>query len=701
MITDLRVYTLHDALPTFFDINGQPIIGRLKFFEADGTTFKPIYSSQDYTTELPNPLLTNLAGRPEAQPFLKNGLYRVVLEKYIGDNLDDMADYQYEHEDPEHLGEVSHWKFEKEFLIDSGLIDSDNTEVQYMATVDTIAELRTLSYTEYKYATVIDYDENVKGIAPRTYVWNANSVRPEDYGSTIISSLSDSGRWELLESSIMESTTFGVSPYVESGVLQSRLNGLANYSMSASRKAQVIYWKPGVYVLDNGMNISIGLPVVCYGNLKFMTPEGTSRVSFQGGIEFPRHTALNDENTTLVINQETVRASWFAGSTLSFNGDSVSFDTIIADNTEATSQSFVNLNVIVENTQQVMTCRNCNIRLDKDVYASGSTFYDCRFDQGIGRFRTSGHTFEGSMTIHPWMFYTGISMASIKIGPSIYYSCAEWGAQKYCELKLIQDDHHIGSIDEGKINITLDTASVDANDVYVIENGSGVIDLSNLYVNLELHNFSGTLRNVANPSTINLIDCWVTLEGNPTVASLALRRGDIYSESGVQAHNSLYLEDVNVRTTFDTMDISPEYVRCTISAAQYNYLEPVYRNCRILSVIDLYPGEFNHPTLGVGQFMNGTFVGNTFENGSYVRLRPRAGVDYSSTLVGIRGKYINNVSDHAFIIDTSWENVAIGSKTYKELVYEGNYGGCPVKKKQISVAHYNYSLLDTGNEGNY
>jgi hypothetical protein len=564
MITDLQVYTLHDALPTFLDTNGKPVIGRIIFYEADGTTFKAIYSDQNYNVELPNPLLTNLAGQPEAQPFLKNGVYRVVVEKFIGNNLADMADYQYERLDPEHLGEVSHWEFDKEFVIDSGRIDEEQTTQAYIATVETIAELRQLSFNEYKYATVIDYDENIKGITPRTYVWNANSSRNEDYGATIISSLSDVGRWELLESATLDSTTFGVSPYTDMGVLQSRLNGLANYTMSNYRKAQMIYWKPGVYRLDNGANISIGIPVTCYGQLKFMTPNGLSRISFQGGIEYPRKSALVDENTTLVIRQDVVHSSWFTPTpnhNLTFDGNTALFNTIIADNVVHPRQTFRNLNVQVEDPTQVVIANNCNIQLNTNLTSNGSVFSNCRFDQGVGKFVGEPVSINGTTTIYPWMFANNYNVYAINLGQDVTYSVEDWGAQRYADLKLNQDKHLIGNLNEGTIDITFRYPSDDASDVYVIENGMGTIDLDSKYINLELHNFSGTIKNVRYPSTLNLIDCWVNIEGDG-VDTLALRRGSISKASGgIAIQSALLVENGDINLELGTMTASSVVIR--------------------------------------------------------------------------------------------------------------------------------------------
>lgn len=700
MITDLQVYTLHDALPTFLDINGQPVIGRLKFYEPDGTTYKAIYADSTYTTELPNPLLTNLAGRPGAQPFLKNGLYRVVVEKFIGEDYADMGQYQYEELDPEHLSDIIHWEFEKEFLIDSGKIDAEQTQLSYIATVETIAELRQLSIDEYKYATVINYDNNVKGIKPRTYVWNSVSTRPEDYGSTIISSNSDSGRWELLESATLDATTFGISPYVDSGILQSRLNGLANYSMANYRKAQVIYWTPGVYALDNGSNFSIGIPVVCYGNLKFMCPNGTARVAFQGGLDYPRTNNLNDVNTTLVINQDTVHSAWWAGETINFNGLNTLFNTVIVDNATANSQGYSNLNLYLESPNKSIVANNCTIRLNKNINSTNNVFYNCRFDQGVGQFTSAQQTINGSTTIHPWMFTPGLSVQGMTIGRNIQYSCAEWGAQRYCELKLIQGDHHIGNINEEEINISLDVASEDINDWYVIENGSGTIDLNNLGINIELHNFSGTLLHVADPTNLNLIDCWITLDGNPIASSIALRRGSIAAAS-TRVVSALYLEDVDVNTSFNTMGIVPQYIRCNINQTQFNYLDAEYRNCTISNntYIEMYPGLYTE-TVGetsyTGQYMNGRFIGNIFNGNSAIKLKPRPGTDYSTSLVGILGKYVNNISDHAFIDDTAWAGITMQSKSYRRLVYDGNVGGCPVKRKVVErTPNYTYLRADS------
>ena len=69
--------------------------------------------------------------------------------------------------------------------------------------------------TEHSVVDVVGYYSKDDKIAPRTYVWVEGNEDAEDFGSTIMSSLSDfsaAGRWKLCETPVLCSTTFGVFP---------------------------------------------------------------------------------------------------------------------------------------------------------------------------------------------------------------------------------------------------------------------------------------------------------------------------------------------------------------------------------------------------------------------------------------------------------------------------------------------------------
>jgi len=697
--------TLHDALPTFLDANGKPVIGKLTFYEADGTTYKPIYSDQNYTTELSNPLLTNYSGQPNVQPFLKNGIYRIRIDKFIGDNLADMNDYLYEEENPNHLGTVSHWEFVKEFVIDSGIVDESGAAALDFYTVQTIDELRQLNYLDHPYATVVDYDATVKGIAPRSYIWQPSSSRPEDYGATIISSLSNSGRWELLESSTIDSTTFGISPYVDQGTLQSRLNGLSAYSMAGYHKAQVIYLQGGTYRLQDGANLSLGIPVVCHSYLKFLTPNGHGRVSFQGGLDYLALNNLNDENTTLIFNQEKVHAAWFAGTDLSFNGQNVQFKTIVADSTNSPRQYYSNLNVEINRADQEIHAENCSIRLDVNVNAGGS-FEDCRFKPGVGSFIVSTQSFSGNTVIYPWMWAGNFDPYSLTLGPDVGYSITDWDAQLFADLKVVQGNHNIGSLNNGSIDITmLDNSSAEP---YTIENGSGYIDCHSFTVGLKLINFNGTIANFNSNSSLDIINSSIslTLANNCTIAAMgsnltldaqnpecimALRDSFITGVSGVQyAFSSFAAQDSIVGIDLYARNSS---VRGSELQGEYS-LKPEPGTYRAV--------EYLGQTVIVSHFIHGYFDNNLWR-GKFKIDGASASVDYNASHVLVDHlRFQNNRSELTSL--NAWEITRLGAMNRDSLndyTFINNTGGfeCYLEMKDVPVEIGVSIILSNGTIG--
>jgi len=686
MRTDLSCYTLYDALPTFLDENGKVVIGRLIFFEADGTTYKPIYADQNYQTLLSNPLLTDMAGRPEHQVFLKNGLYRVVLEKFLGTNYADMGLYLHEGYDPNHTGTVSHWQFVKEFVIDSGTVDEAEITGENIFVVQYISELRSTDYSKHPLVTVIDYDENIRNITPRTYIWEPNSSRDEDYGATIISSLSNSGRWILLESSIMESTTFGISPYTDPGVLMSRLNGLSVYSQAGYGKANEIYFQGGTYPLVRGANIKFGKHVVCSESLQFTVSSDSAKVIFNKGITYTGTTTLNSEGVALVIKQDVIHSKWFynAGPTV-FDGSYGYWKTVILDHRYMHNVSANDLIIEIEDPQMILNATNCIVRFNVAVESNGSTFTDCKFEKAMGNFKGRA-TFTGDSIIYPWMFNSTHDLYNLTLGPNIKYDLYDWGAQKYADLKIVQDNHVIGSLDEGVINITLLRDSADVNDVYVIENGSGTIDCHSLNVNIELHNFSGTISNLNSGSTINAVDSYISIIG-VGISSLQMQRGALLptTASDFNIYNGLYLSEVTVNMNFIAAGSGAieTFNNCTIMQNITVNNIATFEDCKIEAVIYTLDDASTDAT--ILRFYENKFFKNVFGTNGLVYLTSQQ----TGIVPVVKSQWVGNISNHDFISDAFWLNYTIPTnRLIAQYKYQDNHGGCPEDHYEYYTAEY-------------
>ena len=73
-----------DQWQTLLDENGKPLIGRVKFFNADSTQYKSIYYDIQGETQGENPQYTLQDGRLEHQVFIGSGVYTCRVEKFLG-----------------------------------------------------------------------------------------------------------------------------------------------------------------------------------------------------------------------------------------------------------------------------------------------------------------------------------------------------------------------------------------------------------------------------------------------------------------------------------------------------------------------------------------------------------------------------------------------------------------------------------------
>jgi hypothetical protein len=312
-----------DQWPTFLDENGKPLIGRIKFMKADASQFKNVYYENNLGQEVlaPNPCYTLQDGRLEHQVFLDYGVYTCIVEKFIGNDWQNMLDYA---DDP------TYWDELKRFKAYGGEDISTSASDLGSGFCDTIADLRLINPTEHSVVDVVGYYSKDDGIAPRTYVWVEGDTAAEDFGGTIVSSLTDFtglGRWKLCESPIVCSTTFGVFPDRGSTITESEL------SQKASAFAQYVnasncneaFFPAGHYYFASGTTLSFSKKVTTNGidtnPVKFdmngvqqegNTLEGSVSISFLGGFEALQDTEICDNGTytKFTFGAGSIKTSW-------------------------------------------------------------------------------------------------------------------------------------------------------------------------------------------------------------------------------------------------------------------------------------------------------------------------------------------------------------------------------------------------------
>lgn len=349
-----------DQWQTLLDENGKPLIGRVKFLNADSTQYKSIYYDIQGETHGENPQYTLQDCRLEHQIFLGAGVYTCKVEKFVGTDVSSMRD---------HANDDTYWSPYKEFKIYGGAEEVEGGSDLAAGFCDTIAALRLVNPSDHGVVSVIGYYSKEDGIEPRTYVWVEGNNDSEDYGSTIVSSVTgytSAGRWKLCESPIVCATTFGVFPNRASTITPSELTTKATALAQYARTSPVctaIQFNRGNYEFAEGARLSFtkkvitGASVVSGTTIKFgmyvedgQTPSGTIEIAFIGGLELEQKSPIseNDDYVTFSFGTGYVRTSWLQNiekhivASLSYEGLTIILDKSSAQTFYSNGQTIKN-----------------------------------------------------------------------------------------------------------------------------------------------------------------------------------------------------------------------------------------------------------------------------------------------------------------------------------------------------------------------
>ena len=389
-----------DQWQTLLDENGKPLIGRVKFLNADSRQYKSIYYDMQGETQGENPQYTLQDGRLEHQIFLGAGVYTCRVEKFVGTDVSSMRD---------HANDDTYWSPYKEFKIYGGAEEVEGGSDLAAGFCDTIAALRLVDPSEHGVVSVIGYYSKEDGIEPRTYVWVEGNNDAEDYGSTIVSSVTgytSAGRWKLCESPIVCATTFGVFPNRASTITHSELTTKATALAQYARTSPVctaIQFNRGNYEFAEGARLSFtkkvitGASVVSGTTIKFgmyvedgQTPSGTIEIAFIGGLDLEQKSPIseNDDYVTFSFGTGYVRTSWLQNiekhivASLSYEGLTIILDKSSAQNFYTNGQTIKNwhfkgcdkaLYQVIGNNASFQSCSFEG----KCFQVNNARFYDC------------------------------------------------------------------------------------------------------------------------------------------------------------------------------------------------------------------------------------------------------------------------------------------------------------------------------------
>lgn len=401
-----------DAWPQFFDENGKPIIGRIKFFSADtsaaSSTYKTVWQDPDFETEAPNPCLTDATGKTDVQIFVKGGLYYVVVERFLGSGYSQMSSY---------MDDASMWEQAKTFFISAQ--DGDGTSKSF--TANTVAELRTLAVPSADGTSVLLTGYYVNGdTTPRILVWNASSTSADDGVSVFADANSTTGRWIWTAEPFIDSGCGGVFPNMAYAALTANMANLSAFcKRSASLVAQVRF-RYGRY--------SLGIGTADFGDTDVWAENGaTFGCSVDKGytlkcgrlVAFPgAFNVSSGINLSVIVKRGEIASSWFHDYAHWSEGTP---DRVILDADIAGAVAFSGC---------IVSCAGGQIN------ASGGSFSQCRF-----RFSAGVPLFKNAVTTGSFKNCSDVALSNIAGTNYVYVSviAASSGTRFLCDGPIIVD----------------------------------------------------------------------------------------------------------------------------------------------------------------------------------------------------------------------------------------------------------------------
>jgi len=642
-----------DNRDRYYDLQGKPLAGCVQFMLKDGTTVAPIFDGD--MVPLSNPQLTDILGRTVNQVFIDSEVI-AYMYKYMGNGT--LAE-------EESLGidtsDESKWALQ--YTVESAAIDTRSIEGTSAAGVTDIDTLREMDVDEvpeiygHKIVTLHGYYE-AGDCEAVNYVWDNESTLNDDNGSVIAPNDRLTGRWILVQpTEHCDSRHFGVFPQDSADALidqSTRIGQLISYCNTKSIKPYFNGSQAYPYFIYNSVSYNSRNTIDVSNDTKFVDKGNGNRFfgEWNGNPYFV--------NANTMINSKTVRHSWHFKS---YGGNT---ETYIVDSTWS-------------------PVRVAEIRVEIEVSpASDSSFGDCEI---ISNEKITRNIWLEDLEVHTDWFDDDYDWSKLRLSGCriLLQNCKD--ANTYVILKNKQNEVNYGDLGEQTVSgLTLGANCIAENAVF-----------SNVTLNgdAELHNISGTVSMANTANSINAIDCWLTFTGNPVLSNLQLRRGSLGGNFRVLSN--VYVNGADIVGSLTTSGASSvQLINCNISGNQYLGKVAQVTGCTISGDIVMYPEPHSveiseHTYSGqmfCAEFYNNVFIGNT----AAIKPTPRAGANYASTLVGILCKFIGNTSNHDFVDDTAWEDVAIGSRLYSQMVYQENHGGCPEEYGDITMT-FPYRLL--------
>lgn len=608
------------AYASYLDNLGAPLVGRARFYNSDGSP-AVVYAWDNSTQrfiENGNIVFTNSSGQLEPQVFLDNHDYLIVFDKYIG------AGTMSEDDDSESWEEQG------------SAIDKFNTigielsggAIRAVSTIDDLRQTEGLA--AFEVIELMGYYES--GDKPIVYYkWNP-FISTDDNGGSIIK-VADvaAGRWELVSCpEYLDVRHFGAFPMqgIEENADQ-RYDLTNAYTYAHSQGCGVYFWADAThaYYDISGANL---IKVDSHPLARLFCVDNISGTSISDIKEVHLIGQEYGELATgeITLQGEVVRTSWGEESEWVVFDPSVKLVMDAGISTASRDWEGIEVEIL--------------------AYTSGCVFTGCLI--------TSNGKIDQSVTI-----------AECEIRQEWFVDDYNWG-----NLTSYQNDVRFQNFKDANVYIIVKNKQGEA-DYGDLEGRtiSGIVlladcSLENAVFSTVVLQGSSNLKNVSGTTVLqgasvshSWVDCWLEITAFAgSISSFSLLRGSIKGMVAITA-SSAVLEDSKIDCPF--------HINGTANLS----------NCRLLKNLQAYEilakccdVHAKFQILANDSKLKGKIQCCRFLDGGKVAVlhNGQTAIDCELSMTG-------NYSDHDFWDDSDFDGVT--HSTSGDIVYEGNYGGCP------------------------
>lgn len=362
-----------DIFQTYYDNEGFPLYGRLRFFDSDGNPANVYDESGD--TSLGTYVLTDGTGRTSQIVMLSDIDYDIYFDKWIGPGQIDVTS------DEGWLLEVGHAK-----SINTKMTEEIEGGNVYSA--NTIFDLREVYPDSIGTNNVILLGYNTPGDKhPVNYIWNSESTDTDNGGSVIKVDGVETGRWEIsLLGEEVDVRDFGAFPAQSSNILSAaQASKVLIASQYATQTGKRLFFGGIGYYNVSGLSLN---NISANPNVMLMCATN-SEVTIYNCDPSVKLYSKDSANGTFNVHGDILKTSQDIGNLggVRFNPKMRFIIDSVAWHPSSNGKSFSGVDIVVnEITDSPLEFTGCNIISSSKLKASGTNtlkFTECALSESM------------------------------------------------------------------------------------------------------------------------------------------------------------------------------------------------------------------------------------------------------------------------------------------------------------------------------